>query len=375
MQRAVKATLASLLTLLLFGATGARAEDEILKLVPEQALGFVVVNRPAEADAKLQQLGRQMKLPIPSLLAKLRGPGGIHEGLDQNRPMAMLAMPPKDDKSFPTMIALIPVSDYAKFLEQFKSEGTEGGVTKVQVWRRPVGGPRHRRLRSDYRLVLTRGPGKDVKLADEVPAALAPWRTWLVGQGRGPGHAGAGNPLALGQGAAGDRRPSSRALAQAGGQMKQAAAGLDIYVMLFQATEKEVASVGFGVKRDSDGVLRLAKRARLVPGGELGRVSRGAKAGEAQRPHRAAGWALRLRRRRTALRGDDAQADGFLFRHDEEPARSVRAERGTEQNALRAWPREVPGNPRRFLRARGKPRAANRSLPASVGHHAGQEQS
>ena len=265
MQRAVNVPLALLLTLLLFWATGARAEDEVLKLVPEHALGFVVVNRPAEADAKLQQLGREMKLPIPSLLSKLRGPGGIHEGVDQNRPMAMLAMPPKDDKSFPTMIALVPVLDYAKFLEQFKSEGTEGGVTKVQVGGVPsavrgIGGYAAFTDLSLHEIL------KDVKLADEVPAVLAPWRTWL-----------AEKDAALVMLAPGIRLLSAKvqqtiagikpALAQAGGQMKQAAAGLDIYVMLFQATEKEVASIGFGVQRDSDGVLRLAKRARLVPGG------------------------------------------------------------------------------------------------------------
>jgi len=50
--------------------------------------------------------------------------------------------------------------------------------------------------------------------------------------------------------------------------MKQAAAGLDMYVMLFQAAEKEVASIGFGVQRDAQGVIRVTKRARLVPGGD-----------------------------------------------------------------------------------------------------------
>ena len=84
----------------------ARAEDDILKLVPEQALGFVVVNRPAAADAKLQQLGQQMKLPIPSLLAKLQGPNGIRKGLDKNRPIALLVLPPKNDQGLPVMIAL-----------------------------------------------------------------------------------------------------------------------------------------------------------------------------------------------------------------------------------------------------------------------------
>ena len=79
----------------------ARAEDDILKLVPKQALGFAIVNRPAAADAKLQELGGQMNLPIPSLLAKLQAPDAIPKGLDKNRPIALLALPPKDASGIP----------------------------------------------------------------------------------------------------------------------------------------------------------------------------------------------------------------------------------------------------------------------------------
>ncbi len=84
MLRPVSVTLASILSLLLLWTASVRAEDEILKLVPEQALGLVLVNRPAAADAKLQQLGQQMKLPIPSLLAKLQGPEGIRRARQES---------------------------------------------------------------------------------------------------------------------------------------------------------------------------------------------------------------------------------------------------------------------------------------------------
>ena len=52
------------LTFLVFlSAMPAKAMDDILKLVPDSALGLVVVNCPSDADAKLQELGRQMQLP------------------------------------------------------------------------------------------------------------------------------------------------------------------------------------------------------------------------------------------------------------------------------------------------------------------------
>jgi hypothetical protein len=255
------------LSLLLLWTANARAEDEILKLVPEQALGFAIVNRPADADAKLQQLGRQMKLPIPSLLAKLQGPKGIREGLDKNRPVAVLAMGPGEGKIIPIMIVLVPVSDYAKFLEQFKPEDTEDGVTKIDLWGSPsavrhVGG-----YAAIAGLPFRETLAKSLKPADEVPAALKPWRTWLPQKDAAVVVLAPGIRMLSAKVQEGIARIKP-ALAQAGGQMKQAAAGLDMYVMLFQAAEKEVASVGFGAELDAHGALRFSKRARLVPGGD-----------------------------------------------------------------------------------------------------------
>ena len=163
------------------------------------------------------------------------------------------------------------MSDYAKFLEQFKSEGTEAGVTKIQIG----GAPTLVRGIGGY-AAITAPPfrealEKDVKLAGEVPAALVPWRTWLEKQ-----------DAAVVVLAPGIRMLSTKvqqgiavikpALAQAGEQQaKQAAAAFDMYVMLFQTAEKEVASFGLGVQRDAQGVVRLSKRARLVPGGDWAR--------------------------------------------------------------------------------------------------------
>ncbi len=267
MIRPVTVTLASLFSLLLFWAANARAEDEILKLVPQQALGLVLVNRPAAADAKLQQLGQQMKLPIPSLLAKLQGPNGIREGLDKNRPIALLALPPTDEKGPLTPLALIPVTNYAKFLEQFKSEGTQSGVTKIEFLDAPAVVRSVGSYAAITELACREVLEKDVKLADEVPAALAPWRTWLAEKDAAVVVLPAGIRWISAKVQEGIARIKPT-LALAGGQMKQAAAGLDVYVTFFQAAEKEVASYGLGAELDAQGVLRISERARLAPGGD-----------------------------------------------------------------------------------------------------------
>ncbi len=255
----------------------ARAEDDVLRLVPEQALGFVVVTRPAAADAKLQQLGQAIKLPIPSLLAKLEGPNGIRKGLDKNRPIALLVLPPKNDQGLPVMIALVPVSDYAKFLEQFKSEDKEAGVTGIQM------GDTVKLVRhvGDY-AAISQLPDRealehDVKLADEVPAVLAPWRSWLAKKDAAAVLLTPGIRLLsakVQQGIAAIKPLMARAGEQ---WAKQAVAGLDMYVRFFQAAEKEVAAFGLGAELDTQGVIRLSQRARLVHDGNWAKFVAGVK--------------------------------------------------------------------------------------------------
>ena len=181
-------------------------EDDILKLVPEQALGFVVINQPSAADAKLQQLGQQMNLPIPSLLAKLQGSDGIRKGLDKKRPIALLVLPPKDGTSLSSVIALLPVTDYAKFLEQFKPEDAEGGVSKIQIW----GSPSLVRNIGSYAAISTpnipRGPGERREAGRRGTCRTGPLAEVVGEERRGRGRACAGNPLALGQGATRGRR-------------------------------------------------------------------------------------------------------------------------------------------------------------------------
>ena len=290
----------------------------ILKLVPEQARGFVVVNRPAAADAKLQQLGQQMNLPIPSLLAKLQGEDGIRKGLDTKRPIAFLVLPPKDESGIPSMIVLIPVSDYAKFLEQFESKETEAGITKIQLWASPtlvrsVGG-----YAALTALPFREALEKDVKLADEVPAGLAEWRTWLTKQDAGAVVLAPGIRMLSAKVQQGIAALKPLMAAAGEQQAKQAEAGLDMYVKLFQAAEKQVASYGLGVDRDPQGVLRISRSGPPRAWRRLGQLRRGGHTVEAKRPRRTAGRALRLRWRRSALRDGDRHDDESLFQHDEE---------------------------------------------------------
>ena len=64
-----------------------------------------MINRLAAGDAKIQSLGREMQLPVPSPLAMLKGQFNIQNGLDENGTMAIITLPPEQDGAIPTVIA------------------------------------------------------------------------------------------------------------------------------------------------------------------------------------------------------------------------------------------------------------------------------
>ncbi len=252
-------------------AIPARAADDILKLVPDGALGLVAVRCPADADAKLQELGRRMQLPIPSLLAKFKEEAGIREGLDEKGTAAVIVLPPAGGDLLPTPILLVSVTDYRKFLAQFNSDETAAGLTKIDVknvsmWVRDIGG--YAALTD----VTHKEALAELKLSKEVPEALTPWGATLAEKDVAVIILQPGIKLLSARVQTGIQMIKAMT-AQAGEQGKQAAAMFDIYVKIFQAAEKQLSAVGFGTRLDREGVLHVTKRARFVAGGSWARLA------------------------------------------------------------------------------------------------------
>ena len=72
---------------------------------------------PAAIDAKLRALASEMRFPVPSPLAMLKGYFGVHEGADESGTIALIVLPPEVEGALPTPVLLIPVTDYDKFLQ------------------------------------------------------------------------------------------------------------------------------------------------------------------------------------------------------------------------------------------------------------------
>jgi hypothetical protein len=255
---------------LALAASPAPAAEDILKLVPDSAFGFLAINQPAAVDAKVQSLARQVQAPVPSPLAVLKQLG-MGEALDPKGMAAMLVLPPQGDNPLPTPILLAPVTDYGKFRGQFQPDSTTDAVTKVTLmgkpaWIRNIGG--YAALTdASHRAALE----KSLRLAKEIPAGLASWQKWL-----------AQNDVALVILAPGVKQLAARgeqaiqrlkeSMTNLGGtdkaaaQLKGLAAVFDVYAKILRTAGTQVAAYGLGLQFDKQDVLRVVSRTSLVPG-------------------------------------------------------------------------------------------------------------
>lgn len=266
---------AALLTMsLLLTRSPATAADDVLKLVPEGAYGLAVINRPAALDARLQSLGRTMKLPATSPLAMLKQRLGIAEGWDENRSIALVVLPSKEDHAMPTLVLLVPVTDYGRFLQQLKPENAAAETAEFKLFNqsfcaRHIGG--YAALASQsHREALDKMP----RASAEIPAALAPWREWLAEKDVAAVILQPGIKRLSAQVQEGLQR--AKASLAKGPEQTKAMAGafdmFDMYAKLFRAAEKEVATVGYGLQLDDQSALRLTNRVWLIPEGKWARV-------------------------------------------------------------------------------------------------------
>ncbi len=259
---------------LLWAASPAPAAEDILKLVPESALGFAVIHRPADLDAKLRSLARELHLPPLSPLAILKQQCKIEEGLDEHGTVGLIVLPPESEDAMPVAILLIPVTDYEKFFKPFElGEAKEEGIAEVEIFNaqlctRRLGG--YAAITDgSHREVLFK---KNLKVAKNPAAALAPWREWLAGKDVAAVILQPGLKVVATKGQEALRAMKTLFESQMGDQGKMAAAGFDLYAKVLQAAGKELATVGIALDVDKQNVLRLTKRLLLVPGGECAKL-------------------------------------------------------------------------------------------------------
>ena len=243
----------------------ARADD-VLDVIPGDALGFVAVNRLAQTDATVQKMLEDAQLPTFSFLALFKAKSRIEGGLDEDGTAAIVAMPGAEADFKPAVLMFLPVTDFQKLIEPFEPDDPSAPIVGVSDGKALVAKlgayavatePKHREL-----LQKTLDAKKHV--ADDL-AGLRPWMAEheVVGV-----LTETGVRLACAKGQQG-LEVARAGMEAAAGEGNPAVEGLKVYQQLFDLAEEQVTAVAVGAQIGDGGMVRITERVRFRSGGEL----------------------------------------------------------------------------------------------------------
>jgi len=260
-------------------ATPALAAEDVLDVIPDGSLGFVVVNRLAETDAKAVQLGARMQLPVPSLMALLKMSTGVQQGLDEKGSAAVVLMPAENDNAKPIQILMVPVTDFGQLIGQLKPKDTDAKPVEVEILGKPfLVGSRH-----GYAVFAKPKHGNVLKsvLESDSPAGglddVAPMRNWLSENDVAAVLTRRGVKLLVAKAQQGLRHVKAE-MAKVPEEMKQdmeaAISVFGVYEDILQTVggEKETEIYAAGVRVDEQGALWVTDWTRFDADGHLAKI-------------------------------------------------------------------------------------------------------
>lgn len=279
----------------LLAAMPLRAAEDVLKLVPEDAWGFVVANKLSQADAALATLARQAKSPF-SPLEFLDKRSGIAEGLDVEGSGLIAVLPGEGPDSPPAVLVVLPATDYEKLIKSLDAKKTEGNVSQVQVRERTylvapwedyaVFADTKDRPALDETLKSAHGPSDAVAafqpwlMENDVALVITKSGVEAIGEKllKGLEQAKAAVKAASGRTAA-HEQPAEREAEEADKDaprqsraMPDAAEALNAYVRVIRAAKDEIVATAGGLDVDGNGITHITWRTRFQPGGKASRL-------------------------------------------------------------------------------------------------------
>ena len=274
-----KSWLRAICCLLVLCSAAVAAADDVLKLVPDNALGVVVVNRVGSTNEKLKSLALRLNVPPFDFLSTAKLTLGLREALDEKGSVALAAVP-STPNGVPVMVSFVPTGDYAALLKQLQAEAGADGIAKLSV--------------GDKRFVAAQKGGYAVvaeeanqptlqaviaatkSIADASPA-LDAWReendAYAVATPAGVKFAQQQIQFGL--------QAAKAQMANQGEQGKAALAGLGMYDGLVAAMDKEISHSAIGLRMADDGAIHVVSRTLPVEGGALAKIASQAKPAKA----------------------------------------------------------------------------------------------
>src|SRR5438093_9058051 len=107
------------LALVLLAAPSQAQTAKALDLVPEDALGFLVIKNLRELSDKVEQAAKKLNVAERvSLLELMQQEMGIREGINDKGSVVFIVLKAKDAKAMPGFVTALPVADRQKIAQQ-----------------------------------------------------------------------------------------------------------------------------------------------------------------------------------------------------------------------------------------------------------------
>jgi hypothetical protein len=258
-------TLLGIATFLL-PAASARAQSDILQVIPDDAIGFALVNRIGQTNEKFSAVAKRLKLPLPgNPLEMVKDALGVDKGLAEKGSVAVAAFESKGENEEPRALIVVPVTEYQTFIDQLQPGETKDGITPLTLRN---GKPMLAGKRGNFailtlpadRALLERGLKADKSLA----TWAEPLQAWLTENDAAGVLTGRGIRLVGAKASHGidEAKQNLGNLPQEVGQVFGKA--LDGFDSFFKSAASDLTHAGLGVRIDSAGNVHVTARAQFL---------------------------------------------------------------------------------------------------------------
>jgi len=252
----------------------AASASNVLRYMPEDALGFVLVRNLESVDAKAGRLTQLFGLNVPAPLAFAKFATGLEEGILLQGDLLVALLPGEEKTSGPQPMVLLPVDNYDKFAASIDADAS-GEICRVTLAGENVLVAKF----GEYALLMDVEHRETLELMlglQQAPVdSLKPLDSWidendivvaLLPQGVETLLALGKERLAKQQGQQleGELDDSEAAVL-----LQQIEFGTEIFQWLLESLETEIHLVAVAVSLDEDANLRISKRVLLKESSKL----------------------------------------------------------------------------------------------------------
>jgi len=119
---------------LIFAAPAIAQTQKAVEVVPEDALGFLLVKDLRQLSDHVEELAKKVKAPAHvSLLELLQKRMGIQKGLNEKGSALFMVLKGKDEKGLPGMVAAVAVSDYPSLLKELGVKDDKATIGEGEI--------------------------------------------------------------------------------------------------------------------------------------------------------------------------------------------------------------------------------------------------